>query len=79
MEEEQFKNYYVLPKIILEIMDWLCTTRFYNKTFLERKKFYEDVKENWKFCDFEVLHGTLKNPEIIKIEYIGIFFERSDV
>ena len=33
MEEEQFKNYYVLPKIILEIMDWLCTTRFYNKTF----------------------------------------------
>lgn len=46
MEEEQFKNYYVLPKIILEIMDWLCTTRFYNKTFLERKKFYEDVKEN---------------------------------
>lgn len=67
MEEEQFKNYYVLPKIILEIMDWLCTTRFYNKTFLERKKFYEDVKENWKFCDFEVLHGTLQNPEIIKI------------
>lgn len=67
MEEERFKNYYELPKIILEIMDWLCTTRFYNKTFEERKKDYEDVKENWKFCDFTVLSGTFKNPEIIKI------------
>jgi len=65
--EEIFKNYYELPKIILEIMNWLCTTKFYNKTYIERKEGYEDIKENWKFCDFTVLHGTLNNPEIIKI------------
>ena len=66
-EEEQFKKYYKLPKTVLEIMNWLCTTRFYNKTFKERKEYYEDVKEDWKFCDFRILHGTLENPKIIKI------------
>lgn len=65
--EEEFKIYYELPKSVLKIMNWLCNTRFYNKTFLERKEYFEYVKEDWKFCDFEVLHGTLKNPKIIKI------------
>ena len=30
----KFKNYYELPKVVLEIMNWLCTTRFYENTFL---------------------------------------------
>lgn len=67
MDEERFENYYKLPKIILEIMSWLCQTRFYNKTFKERKELYEDVKENWKFCDFVILNGTLEKPLVIKI------------
>lgn len=67
IEEDRFKNYYKLPKTILEIMNWFCTTRFYQNTFKERKEYYEDIEENWKFCDFKVLSGTLKNPEIIKI------------
>ena len=64
---EEFKNYYELPKVVLEIMNWLCTTRFYENTFKERKEYHEDVKENWKFCDFNVLYGTLKHPKVIKI------------
>lgn len=68
MEEDRFETYYKLPKIMLEIMDWLCTTRFYKNTFKNRKEtWFEDVKENWKFCDFVVLVGTLEQPETIKI------------
>lgn len=37
MEECEFENYYKLPKIILDIMSWLCTTRFYENTFKKRK------------------------------------------
>lgn len=70
MEEEQFKNYYKLPKIILEIMNWLCTTRFYKKTYEERKKYYVEEAENikdWMFCDFVVDVGTLEEPLVIRI------------
>lgn len=68
MEENRFETYYKLPEIMLEIMEWLCTTRFYKNTFKERKEtWHEDVQENWKFCDFVVLVGTLERPEIIKI------------
>ena len=71
MEEYEFENYYKLPKIILDIMNWLCTTRFYENTFKKRKKGYEYIEENFKFCDFEVLNGTFENPEIIKIGEIA--------
>lgn len=67
---EQFENYYKLPKIILEIMNWLCETRFYNKTFKKRKEMYEDIKEKWKFCDFVIEIGTLERPQVIKIGLI---------
>jgi hypothetical protein len=68
MEEDMFSIYTKLPKSILEIMDWICTTRFYKKTYLKRKgTWYEDVKEDWKFCDFKVIDGTLEKPKIIKI------------
>lgn len=66
----QFENYYKLPVKYLEIMNWLCSTRFYRKTFLERKKLYPKVKENYKFVDFEIEKGTLEKPEIIKIGLI---------
>ena len=65
--EERFKDYYNLPKIILDIMNWLCETRFYKNTFEERKFLYEEVQEKWKFCDFRVEKGTLENPIIISI------------
>lgn len=68
--EQQFENYFKLPKIILEIMEWLCDTRFYKKTFLERKELYENIDEKWKFCDFIIEKGTLIKPEIIKIGLI---------
>lgn len=70
MEESQWENYYKLPKIILDIMEWLCDTRFYNKTYLERKECFEEIKEKWKFCDFHIIDGTLENPNIIKIGQI---------
>ena len=70
---ERFKNYYKLPKIILEIMNWLCETRFYKKTYEKRKESYEDFvgdsykKEKWMFCDFTIDYGTLEKPLIIRI------------
>lgn len=70
MEESQWENYYKLPKIILDIMEWLCDTRFYNKTYLERKECFEEIKEKWKFCDFHIIDGTLEKPNIIKIGQI---------
>ena len=71
--EERFKDYYNLPKIILDIMNWLCETRFYKNTFEERKFLYEEVKEKWKFCDFRVEKGTLENPKIISIGEIPCY------
>lgn len=65
--EERFKNYYKLPIKALELMNWLCTTRFYKNTYLKRKEGYQNIKENWKFCDFSVIEGTLEDPKIIKI------------
>ena len=65
--EEQFEDYYKLPKIVLDIMNWLCETRFYKNTFEERKEGYEEVQEKWKFCDFCVKEGTLEKPIIIRI------------
>ncbi len=67
MDEERFENYYKLPKITLEIMGWLCDTKFYQKCFLERMKYFDGIKEKWKFCDFKILEGTLEKPLIIKI------------
>lgn len=68
MEEyENLKIYYKLPSIILEIMNWLCTTRFYKNTYIKRKEGYEEVTDDWKFCDFEILVGTLEKPQVIKI------------
>lgn len=71
--EERFNIYYELPQIILEIMNWLCHTRFYNKTFIARKEYFQDVEEDWKFCDFEVISGNIKNPRIIKIGEIPTY------
>ena len=71
--EERFKDYYNLPKIILDIMNWLCETRFYKKTFEERKFLYKEVKEKWKFCDFKVEKGTLEKPIIISIGEIPCY------
>ena len=70
---EEFKEYYKLPKIILDIMEWLCETKFYKKTFEERKFLYEEVKEKWKFCDFRVEKGTLEKPIIISIGEIPYY------
>lgn len=67
VEEERFEQYNKLPNSIKDIMNWLCDTRFYKKTYLERKKYFDDVKEKWKFCDFVVQQGTLENPIVIKI------------
>lgn len=69
-DEERWVNYYKLPKIILEMMEWLCETRFYKKTYEKNKNWYEDVNEKWKFCDFNIEVGTLENPKIIKIGQI---------
>ncbi len=72
-EDEKFEVYYKLPKIILEIMNWLCETRFYKKTYEKRKEGYEEFVEDetkiekWMFCDFTIDLGTLENPEIIRI------------
>ncbi len=67
LDEERWDNYYKLPEIILEIMNWLCSTRFYKKTYTKRKEEYKEIKENWKFCDFVVINGTLEKPIVIKI------------
>lgn len=67
---KEFENYYKLPELILEIMNWLCETKFYNKTFKERKQGYEEINEKWKFCDFVVEEGTLSQPIVIKIGLI---------
>jgi len=67
MKDERFENYYKLPKIILEIMEWLCDTKFYLRTFKERKNFFEEIQEKWKFCDFNIIEGTLEKPLRIKI------------
>lgn len=78
--EERFKEYYKLPKIILDIMDWLCETKFYKKTFAERKFLHEEVKEKWKFCDFKVEKGTLEKPIIISIGQIPCYkYDREKV
>ena len=78
--EERFKDYYKLPKIILDIMDWLCETKFYKKTFEERKFLYKEVKEKWKFCDFKVEKGTLEKPIIISIGEIPTYkYDREKV
>lgn len=73
MQDERFEDYYKLPKIILEIMDWLCDTKFYQKTFKERKEYYNDIEEKWKFCDFKIIEGTLEKPLIIKIGEISSY------
>lgn len=66
--KERFKDYYKLPNIILEIMNWLCETKFYKKTYQERKEYYEEENLlNWMFCDFVVDLGTLEKPLVIRI------------
>lgn len=68
--EGQFENYNKLPKVVLDIMNWLCETKFYKKTFDERKEPYDtepEEDEKWKFCDFTVEEGTLEKPIIIRI------------
>lgn len=70
MEEDQFENHCRLPTTIRIIMNWLCTTRFYKKTYEERKKYYEEEPEkikDWMFCDFVVDAGTLEEPLAIRI------------
>ena len=71
MEEERWENYYKLPKKVLDIMEWLCDTKFYKKTYEERAEYYkdinEDINEKWKFCDFRVIVGTCEEPKLIEI------------
>lgn len=69
--KERFENYYKLPNIILELMNWLCTTKFYKKTYEKRydAAYVEDKKyiRDWMFCDFVVDQGTLEKPLVIRI------------
>ena len=68
--DDRFEIYYKLPKAILELMNWLCETRFYKGTYKKRKAGYEEIKEKWKFCDFEIVVGTTEKPMAMKIGLI---------
>lgn len=67
MNEERWEVYKKLNPIFLEIMEWLCGTKFYKNTYEERKKYNEDIKEKWKFVDFKIMSGDLENVQAILI------------
>ena len=67
MEDERFVKYKKMPSLILDMMTYLCETRFFKKEYEHRREFYEDINEKWKFVDFVIIEGTLEKPIRIKI------------